>query len=199
MKRFGPMVLLSVIAMTTACMEQGSPRSAATAPSLVVDSSAASPSNRPAGTIATAESAMTATVQFGQPNVGSGFPPTSGHDQSAHAVDNMVPRTVVIDKGGTVTINTYGVHQVGIYGPGTEPGDIDTTVLKLTPAGCPKPGGAPLLMNDDTNRIALYEQPCGPALRQVNHTFDEPGRYLVICAFLPHFNVQMWGWVIVRD
>jgi len=145
---------------------------------------------------------MTATVQFGQPNVGSDFPPVPAHDQSAHAKDNLVPRTVVIDKGGAVTFNTFGVHEVAIYAPGTEPGDIDTTDLVLTPAGCPKPGpppGAPLLIDDDINRIALYAQPCGPGMRTVTHTFNEPGRYLVICAFLPHFQVQMYGWVIVRD
>jgi hypothetical protein len=28
--------------------------------------------------------------------------------------------------------------------------------------------------------------------------FDEPGRYLVICAVLPHFNVGMYGWVEVK-
>jgi plastocyanin len=195
MRLFRPMVFFSVVAMTTACMEQGSSPSS-TAPSRVTDAGTASPASRAAGTLATAASAMTATVQFGQANVGSGFPPTSGHDQSAHAVDNMVPRTVVIDSGGTVTINTFGVHQVGIYAPGTEPDDIDQSILIPTPAGCPN---APLLMNDANNRVALYAQPCGPGLRQVTHTFDEPGRYLVMCAFLPHFQVQMWGWVIVRD
>ena len=30
-------------------------------------------------------------------------------------------------------------------------------------------------------------------------TFTEPGRYLVICTFLPHFaDAQMYGWVIVK-
>ena len=152
---------------------------------------------RQIGDVSTAASRLSATVEFGQPNVGSPFPPNPAHDQSAHAKDNMVPRTVVIDKGGTVTFNTFGVHEVAIYAPGTEPGDIDATDLIMMPAGCP--AFAPLLIDDDTNRIALYSQPCGPGLRTVSHTFDEPGRYLVICAFLPHFEVQMWGWVIVRD
>ena len=201
MKLYGPLAFLAVVAMATACTEQGSSRLATTAPSGVTEIGA-SPAGRAPGGLATAASSMTATVQFGQANVGSGFPPTSGHDQSAHAVDNMVPRTVVIDQGGTVTFNTFGVHEVAIYAPGTEPGDIDTTDLILAPAGCPRPGpppGAPLLIDDDTNRVALYAQPCGPGLRTVEHKFDEPGRYLVICAFLPHFEVQMYGWVIVRD
>lgn len=199
MKFYSPLALFAAVALITAgCTEQSSSRLTTTGPTGVTDSGA-SPAGRTAGNIATVESSMSATVQFGQANVGSGFPPTSGHDQSAHAVDNMVPRTVVIDQGGTVTINTFGVHEVAIYGDGTEPGDIDTTDLVLTPAGCPKPAGAPLLIDDDTNRVALYAQACGPGLRTVQHKFDEPGRYLVICAFLPHFEVQMYGWVIVRD
>ena len=198
MRLFGPLVVLSAIAIMTACTEQGSSRSTVISPSRVGEAAASATSNRTSGPVATAASAMTATVQFGQANVGSGFPPTSGHDQSAHAVDNMVPRTVVIDRGGTVTFNTFGVHEVAIYEPGVTPEDIDTSVLVLTPAGCPKPNGASLLMDDATNRVALYAQPCGPGLRQVTHQFDEPGRYLVICAFLPHFEVGMYGWVIVR-
>ena len=198
MRVFGPIVALSAIAIMTACSEQGSSRSTVTSPSRVGDAAASATSNRTSGPVATASSAITATVQFGQPNVGSPFPPTSGHDQSAHAVDNLVPRTVVIDRGGTVTFNTFGVHEVAIYEPGVTPDDIDTSVLVLTPAGCPKPNGAPLLMNDATTLVALYAQPCGPAPRQVTHKFDEPGRYLVICAFLPHFQVGMYGWVIVR-
>ena len=33
----------------------------------------------------------------------------------------------------------------------------------------------------------------------LNFQFLKNGRYLVICAFLPHFEVQMWGWVIVKE
>ena len=198
MRLLAPIGIVSVVAMM-ACTEQGSSRLATTAPSQLSDGAAVTPSNRVAGPVATAASRMTATVQFGQPNVGSPFPPTSGHDRSAHAVDNLVPRTVVIDKGGTVTFRTFGVHQVAVYDDGTEPDDIDTSDLILTPAGCPKPMGAALMIDDDTNRIAVYPQPCGPAPREVTHTFPDAGRYLVICAFLPHFEVQMYGWVIVRE
>jgi len=196
MKFLARMVFFSIIAMTAACMEQGSSPSNTTAPSLVTGGGTASPSNRSAGPVATASSAMTATVRFGQPNVGSDYPPVPAHDQSAHAKDNLVPRTVVIDKGGTVTFNTFGVHQVSIYAPGTEPGDIDTSDLVMMPAGCP--AFAPLLIDDDTNRVASYTHACG-APWTATHTFSEPGKYLVICAFLPHFEVQMYGWVIVRD
>lgn len=196
MRWFARMVFLSVIAMTAACMEQGSSPSNTTAPSLVTGGGTASPSNRSAGPVATASSAATATMQFGQPNVGSDYPPAPPHDQSAHAKDNVVPRTVVIDKGGKVTFNTFGVHQIGIYAPGTEPEDIDTSDLVQMPANCP--AFAPLLIDDDTNRVASYTHACGGPW-SVERQFDEPGKYLVICAFLPHFEVQMYGWVIVRD
>ena len=197
MKMLAPAVLLPIVVLTLACSEHGASR-LTTAPTTVGSPGADVAQNRPNGARSTVATPSTATVQFGKPNTGSPFPPTSGHDQSAHAVDNMVPRTVVIDVGGTVTFNVPGVHQVAIYAPGTEPDDIDTSILVLMPPGCPRPGGARLLINDPENREALYAQPCG-APRVVTHTFTEPGRYLVICAFLPHFEVQMYGWVEVRD
>jgi plastocyanin len=134
-----------------------------------------------------------AIIQFGQSDVGSPFPPGSEHDQSAHAKDNLVPRSVVIEQGGTVTFQVpAGAHQIAIYAPGTEPDDIDTTNLL---ALCPGP--APRLINDPANRLALITHACGSSW-QAQYTFDTPGRYLVICAFLPHFEVGMFGWVEVR-
>src|SRR5687768_9737087 len=197
MKMLAPAALLPIVVLTIACSEHGSSRlTSTTGPTAVGNSGADVAQTRPSGVLSTVAAPASATVQFGlPPNVGSGFPPTSGHDQSAHAVDNMVPRTVVIDVGGTVTFNVPGVHQVAIYEPGTEPDDIDTSILVLMPPGCPRPGGVvPLMINDPENREALYAQPClpGGATRVVTHTFTEPGRYLVICAFLPHFEVQMY-------
>lgn len=146
-----------------------------------------------AGTLAATP--LAATVQFGNPNAGSPFPPPLEHDQSGHAADNLIPRTVVIQTGGTVTFNTFGVHQVTIYDAGTEPDDIDASILRGTPCL----GGAPLLIDDATNRLAVFDQPCAGGPASPSYTFTRPGRYLVICAFLPHFEVQMWGWVIVKD
>lgn len=140
-----------------------------------------------------ANTPLTATVQFGLADVGSPFPPPSGHDQSGHAKDNLVPRTVVIQTGGTVTFDTFGVHQVAIYDDGTEPETIDTSIRRGTPCL----GGAPLLIDDAENRLAVFDQPCAGGPASPSYTFTEPGRYLVICAFLPHFELQMWGWVIV--
>jgi hypothetical protein len=65
-----------------------------------------------------ANSPDAATVRFGLVDVGSGFPPPSMHDQSAHASRTMVPGTVVIDRGGTVTFDIVNPLQFSIYGPG---------------------------------------------------------------------------------
>jgi plastocyanin len=101
---------------------------------------------------------------------------------------------VVIDRGGTVTFEVAaGAHQIAIYEPGTEPEDINTAVLIPL---CPGP--TPRVINDATNRVALITHVCGSDW-QAQYTFNTPGRYLVICAFLPHFNVGMYGWVEVRD
>ena len=189
------------LAFAVSCTSYDSPALSSTAPTPVGSSttSAAPLGSRNVSAAATVATPSTASVEFGQGNVGSPFSPTSGHDQSAHAEDNLVPRTVVIDAGGTVTFKTFGVHQVAIYDSGTTPEDIDTTDLVLTPANCPQPMGDALMIDDDTNRLALFAQPCGPNPREVEYQFMEPGRYLVICAFLPHFEVQMYGWVEVRD
>lgn len=138
----------------------------------------------------------TATMQFGLVDVGSPFPPSAGHDASAHAADSVVPRTVVVTRGGTVTFNLPegSVHQVAVYEPGTEPADIDTTVL--VGGGC---FGVPLIDDPDGRLAVLGPQPCAGGPTQPSFVFDAPGRYLVICTFLPHFEeAEMWAWVTVR-
>lgn len=191
------LVAVSAIAVAAACSQYGSPGPSPTRTDGSVD--------RVSGQ-GTGQTPLTAVMQFGQANVGSPFPPTSGHDGSAHAVDNVVPRTVVIGVGGTVTFNVPpAVHQIGIYDDGTQPTDIDTSVLTSLSAfaGCGAPlpppvTTGPLVIADATNRVAAYPVPCLTPT-QVTHTFDTPGRYLVVCLFVPHFGVGMWGWVEVRE
>jgi len=141
---------------------------------------------------------LAATVQFGQTDTGSPFPPSlTPHDHSFNAKDNLLPRTVVIDVNGTVTYNTFGVHQVAIYKPGVRPEDINTNLLGAPGAGCPP---VPLI-NDPTNRLAvLGAQPCGGGPTSPSYTFTQPGKYLVICTFSIHFiEAKMYGWVEVRE
>ena len=191
-------LVLLCAAIVAACSQYGStaPTAVGGAVGSLSQVSGQGPGNTP----------LAAVMQFGQANVGSGFPPGSQHDQSAHAVDNLVPRTVVIGVGGTVTFNLpAAVHQIRIYKPGTEPEDVDTTVTTSLAAfaGCGAPippavTGAPLVIADGTNLEAAIPVPCLTPT-QKSHTFTAPGRYLVICAFLPHFEVGMYGWVEVRE
>lgn len=186
-------LLVAVVAATLSCSQQ--PASPTTMPRVAGSGTALDAGSDSARVTTRASTPLAATVQFGLPGVGSPFPPPAEHDQSGHAKDNLVPRTVVIGTGGTVTFNTFGVHQVAIYDDGTEPEEIDTSMRKGTPCL----GGAPLLIDDPDNRLAVFDQPCAGGPASPSFTFTEPGRYLVICAFLPHFELQMWGWVIVRE
>jgi hypothetical protein len=144
----------------------------------------------------------TATVRFGINELGSPFPPQDRHDHSSTAADMLVPQTVVIARGGSVTFQIDEVHQAAVYRPGLLPGDIriDGTTLESADLGF----GIVLpqfRINDPNGRLAL-----APAQALVDHTwttppgtFDEPGRYLVICTSAPHFVLnRMYGWVIVQ-
>lgn len=185
---------VSVLLLTSVALSCAQPGSTPSAPAVATGDASAR-----AGVAGATP--LSATMQFGLDTLGSPFPPPSGHDQSGHARDNVVPRTVVIDAGGTVTfkMGVGGVHQAAIYAPGTEPGDIDTRIVVFPPVGPPACPPVPLI-DDPANRVAvLGDQMCAGGPSAPSYTFTEPGRYLVICTFLPHFNVGMYGWVIVRD
>jgi plastocyanin len=130
-----------------------------------------------------------ATVRFGNPDVGSPYqPPVFFHDSSPNATDNLIPRTSVITTGGAVTFDIAGFHQVAVYNAGTQPEDI------AVPAFPPN-----LFINDPTNRLALSAPNSPPATSSFEYTFSTPGRYLVLCTVTPHFAVdKMYGWVIVK-
>ena len=190
MNGFKCRLLLASSCLIVACSQPATVRPTPAGSSSATDGLAASP-----GVSAAAASPLTATVQFGLANVGSSFGPTSGHDHSSNAKDNLVPRTVVIDRGGTVTFETFGVHGVAIYAPGTKPEDVDTSVLAPPQPGCPP---VPLI-NDPTNLLAVRAQPCAGGSVTPSYTFANPGRYLIVCRFLPHFvEFNMYGWVNVR-
>ena len=175
---------LSLIVISLACSQGGSSSSNPTAPTV--------------GAASSASSALTATIEFGRDQLGSPFPPPSGHDASGHSRDSLFPAEVVIDKGGTVTfkMGASGVHEVAIYKPGTQPSDINAHLLDPPSKTCPP---VPTI-NDPHNRVAIVsDQVCEGGSPAPTWTFTTPGRYLVICTFLPHFNVGMYGWVTVRD
>ena len=134
----------------------------------------------------TASPDSSATVQFGNDSVGSPFPPPVGHDASANAKFNLIPRTAVISAGGSVTFEVEGHHQVAVYESGTTPDDI--AVPQFPPN---------FFINDPVGRLALGpESPPGASTFSV--AFATPGRYLVLCNITPHFAFfNMYGWVVV--
>jgi hypothetical protein len=134
---------------------------------------------------------MSASVRFGNDDVGSSFPPITGHDQSGNGKFNLIPRTVTIAEGGSVTYDIFvrfGVHEPKVYDVGTTPEDIDVQFPFINEtegllATGPRVSGSP--------GTATWTTPAG--------TFDEPGRYLVLCNFAPHFaEFGMYGWVNVQ-
>jgi plastocyanin len=133
-------------------------------------------------------------ICFGR-DVGSPFPPPSGHDQSNNARDNIVPRNVTVPVGTSVNYLVTGPHYPAIYDVGTAPADIDTTAFPPAP-GCPP---VPTIHDTDGQ---LWETagcpPSGSVVTAPGSIFDQPGRYLVICQIKPHFETGMWGWVTVR-
>jgi plastocyanin len=145
--------------------------------------------------------ATNATVSFGgwmtdQPldrfpnNNATQFPITRNHHR-------LTPRIATIKAGGTVNFIIGGFHVVTVYDDGTQPQDINTSLL-TTPQGQP----APPIINDPNRRIYRGLDPSilPPKAQQdrvevVN--FDHPGTFLVICSVLPHFQEGMYGFVVV--
>jgi plastocyanin len=142
----------------------------------------------------------TAVMHFGDENAGSPFPPEEVHDASYHASDKIVPRMVNIGTGGAVEFHIHPLHQVAIYDAGTNPEDIDLS----DPDDLVIPGGPTIpdfLINDPNNRVALspFTGPAETTWVTLEGTFDEPGKYLVICNILPHFvAADMYGYVNVH-
>jgi plastocyanin len=137
--------------------------------------------------VVAADPDLSATVSFGNADVGTGIPPPVGHDSSANATFSLFPRTSVISAGGNVTFEVEGHHQVAVYEAGTTPDDI------AVPAFPPN-----FFINDSDGRLALGPEtpPGSPTFTQ---TFATPGRYLILCNITPHFrDFDMYGWVIVK-
>jgi hypothetical protein len=131
-----------------------------------------------------------ATVRFGNPGAGS-FVPGVVENGSFNAQDNLIPRTVNIARGGTVTYEIAGFHQPAIYEPGTQPSDITVPPFPQFE-----------FINDSSGRIAGGLGPLNipPGTQSwESPALTQPGTYLVLCNFIPHFAfAKMYGWVNVK-
>ena len=145
---------------------------------------------------------------------------TAGLPINVHA---LIPNEVKIKAGGTVNYIIAGFHLVMVYGNGKLPEQVNKalTVLPQDPLNPQGTLPAPPLINDledlvyrgiDPSVLPFLGGP--PQPRQVPPGppgtfqpnlqdrievvhFPNPGRYLVICGVLPHFNDGMYGFVEV--
>lgn len=154
-----------------------------------------------------------ATVLFGNERTGSeaycgpdrnpstpalDCPPTRFVGESAEAVDLLIPGTVAIAQGGSVTFDvTVAPHRVGICAPRPDGSTVLPDQVSLTNLVDANPAGG------ISNHLADCPSPLpltGPSIGvDVTYTFADAGKYLVICTFPPHFvDREMYGWVIVH-
>ena len=136
-----------------------------------------------------------ATVSFGawpQPqdrlDLPAGVPPPNVHQ--------LIPNVTTIKAGGTVNFIVAGFHNIAIYGNGKTPDSINDAIRRDVPNA---PPGFPQLIDDPDDRMfrGIASFPPVNVDRVEVVQFPEKGRYLVICAFVPHFEDGMWGWVKV--
>jgi hypothetical protein len=154
-------------------------------------------------TVGSTQPAVGATMRFGNPDM-SGFshmaPTAWQHTQGGHAVDKVFPGTVVIERGQTVAFESFPIHQIAVYAPGTQPTDIRVDADHLDDVETPFGTFPDVLINDPADRLALSPI----SFERITWTpdaatFGQPGRYLVICTLVFHFvPTKMYGWVEVR-
>ena len=138
---------------------------------------------------------------------------------------HVIPDTIRISAGDVISFNVAGLHAIRVYANGVKLADVKANVpqeCQVNPvlASCAGLGGTvvptvPLgtvpTLYVGLNAIPLVTPPNPPppppppfvapsaAVNRIESvTFLEPGRYLVICAVLEHFNDAMLAWVDVR-
>ena len=120
------------------------------------------------------------------PNIGAAQPPAGVPN-----VHQLIPFEATIKAGGSVNFIIAGYHHIAVYDDGTKPTDINKLLTVPAHAGPP-------LINDPNNRIYRGLDPLVfPQDRVEVVHFSNKGRYLVICAVLPHFEDDMYGYVKV--
>ena len=113
-----------------------------------------------------------------------------------------------------------GLHIIRVYGNGVKISDVKALIPDaceinpLPPATFPDVCGPPPVPVVPAGNLSVYYQGINPLVspqpgppfalpspatnRIEAVSFLEPGRYLAICAVLPHFNDEMFAWIEVR-
>jgi len=103
----------------------------------------------------------------------------------------LIPFEAKIRAGGSVNFIIGGFHHILVYDNGTKFSDINATSLLVRPMTAP-------LITDANHRIYRGLDPLVfPQDRVEVVYFEKPGRFLVICGVLPHFQDGMHGFVRV--
>jgi len=133
---------------------------------------------------------------------------------------HVIPDTVRVNVGDVVNFAVSGLHIIRVYGNGVKISDIkalipdECEINPLPPATFPAQCGPPPVPVVPAGTLSIYYQGINPLVspqpgppfalpspatnRIEAVSFLEPGRYLVICAVLPHFNDKMFAWIDVR-
>jgi hypothetical protein len=116
-----------------------------------------------------------ATVSFGQWRFGQDRvavnpppPPANGHA--------VLPFTATVKAGGAVNFIIAGLHQIVVYGPGKQPGDVNLDPATFLPDPTPGPPPFPPLINDPELRV--YRGPATavpPGRSRRGRALSEPG------------------------
>ncbi len=126
----------------------------------------------------------------GNPPMGAG----NHHEMIPNTATIVISPDTVNDGGVNFIIS--GNHVLTVYDDGTQPGDINTSLLV---PGITTAGG---VINDSNKRIyrGVNETAATGARDRVEVVhFAKPGTYLVVCAILNHFvNDGMYGFVVVK-
>ena len=134
---------------------------------------------------------------------------------------HVIPNAIKAHTGDIVNFTVSGLHVIRVYAKGVTLNDVkaqipdECEVNPVPPATAPPQCAfsAPVPVIPDFGLGVFYEginplaaPPPAPPFAQVSATlnrvetvtFPEPGKYLVICAVLEHFNDKMYAVIDVR-
>ena len=134
-------------------------------------------------------------VSFGQWKTSPALDRLLAAPPNSANLHKLIPFEATVKAGGTVNFIISGFHLVAVYGPGSEFEDINGSLTVPLPGA---PMGFPPAVDDPVNRIYRGLNPFGaPPDRVEAVNFGVPGRYVAVCAFLPHFTDRMFGYIRV--